>query len=136
MAWVMRTGTDTLNIISGDNTGNSHAFWRTVGRARGLGAGHGGQWCDVQDTVNLELNVWYHAAVTYDAVTDTLTLYKNGVLIDTGIASRVIPMTPPFTSVVTATVMNGMATWTISCVQLRFVQRADRSHLPATAATW
>jgi hypothetical protein len=68
------------NIISGSDSSGQHAFW--VPNAR-LSAGHNNTWDSVQDLVDLALNTWYHVAVSYDSPTQTLRLYKNGVLIST-----------------------------------------------------
>ncbi len=71
------------DFISGNATGQN-AFWVSNGF---LTAGHngasGGNWSYVIDTLVLQLNVWYHVAVTYDAATTTMKLYKNGLLIST-----------------------------------------------------
>ncbi|WP_395044219.1 LamG-like jellyroll fold domain-containing protein [Flavobacterium sp.] len=71
------------DFISGNATGQN-AFWVANGF---LTAGHngasGGNWSYVIDSVPLLLNVWYHVAVTYDATTTTMKLYKNGILIAT-----------------------------------------------------
>jgi len=47
-----------------------------------LFAGHKGAWETVIDNEILNADVWYHAAVTYDA-DGTMTLYKNGLVIST-----------------------------------------------------
>ncbi|HRD57536.1 MAG TPA: choice-of-anchor D domain-containing protein [Ferruginibacter sp.] len=62
------------NIISGNNT----ALFITNGK---LTAGHAGAnaYADVQDTANLTINTWYHIAVSYNAGTSEMKLYKNGV---------------------------------------------------------
>jgi hypothetical protein len=74
------SNTGSNNIISGSDSAGQHAFW--VPNMR-LSAGHNGNWGSVQDAVNLALNTWYHVAVSYDSATQTLRLYKNGVLIST-----------------------------------------------------
>jgi hypothetical protein len=38
----------------------------------------------VQDSVALEMGRWYFAALTYDSSTNTLTLYKDANVVDTG----------------------------------------------------
>lgn len=49
-----------------------------------LGAGH--NFNNAEDPTVLEANTWYHVAVTYDAATGTMILYKNGVAVATSIA--------------------------------------------------
>jgi len=75
-AWVYLTAnTGSNNIISGGNNTGQHAFWAP---GQTLSAGHNGNWSTVQDNTTLNLNQWYHVAVSYDAVSQTMTLYKNG----------------------------------------------------------
>jgi hypothetical protein len=89
MAWVRQTGEDTNNILSGDNTGTSHAFWFNCGpAANSLGGGHGGSWCDVEETFEPTLDVWYHVALTYDADSDTLRIYRDGAEVGSGTATQ------------------------------------------------
>ena len=78
----LTASSSTNNIISGSNSFGQHAFWvpNMI-----LSAGHNNTWGSVQDAVNLALNTWYHVAVSYDIATQTLRLYKNGVLISTAI---------------------------------------------------
>lgn len=78
----LTASSSTNNIISGSNSFGQHAFW--VPNMR-LSAGHNNTWGAVQDVVNLTLNTWYYVAVSYDSATQTLRLYKNGVLISTAI---------------------------------------------------
>lgn len=68
------------NIISGSGT----AFWFPGSQGFKLTAGHfttGNSFVDVQDPTPLVANKWYHVAVTYDAATTTMSLYKNGILV-------------------------------------------------------
>ncbi len=62
------------NIISGSTT----SLYVYQGK---LGAGH--NFNNVQDPALLSANTWYHVAVTYDAATTTMTLYKNGIPVST-----------------------------------------------------
>lgn len=67
------------NIISGTET----AFWFPGNQDFKLTAGHNSlPYNDVQDPVPLVANTWYHVAVTYDATSTTMILYKNGVEVD------------------------------------------------------
>lgn len=83
-AWVLlQTSNPTNPILSGNASGaTSHAFGAppTAGSPI-LSAGHNGVWNQVKDTVALSTGRWYHVAVTYDAATTTMRLYKNGALI-------------------------------------------------------
>jgi len=82
-AWVMVNNYGPQNnFISGGGNGQ-HALWCPNTNASKLSAGHNGSWTQVQDAVSLVLGTWYHVAVTYDAATTTMNLYKNGVLIST-----------------------------------------------------
>ncbi|MBA3683601.1 MAG: LamG domain-containing protein, partial [Bacteroidetes bacterium] len=67
------------NFISGGSAGQ-HALWAPASYSNKLSAGHNGAWNQVQDPVSLTLGTWYHIAVTYNAATTTLKLYKNGIL--------------------------------------------------------
>lgn len=71
------------NIISGGISDGQHAFWVPNTNAGKLSAGHNGFWYSVQDSEPLQANTWHHVAVTYDAATTTMMLYKNGVLVST-----------------------------------------------------
>jgi len=69
----------TSNIISGSDSSGQNAFWVPNGV---LSAGHNGTWNAVEDSNVLSLNTWYHVVVSYDYATQTLKLYKDGILID------------------------------------------------------
>jgi hypothetical protein len=66
------------NIISGTAT----AFWAPASAGSRLMAGHGGGFNQVQDPTPLVAATWYHVAVTYNATTQEMRLYKNGVLVN------------------------------------------------------
>ena len=91
--WIYRTGagvTNGGNLISG-NTGPGHVFWAPGIHSWVLSSGHANPWNQVQDTTGaIALNTWYHVAVTYDAATQTMRLYKDGTEVDseTGIAAN------------------------------------------------
>ncbi|HSN62227.1 MAG TPA: LamG domain-containing protein, partial [Ferruginibacter sp.] len=84
-AWIKPTAatlaTSSPNIISGDQT----ALFILAGQ---LTAGHAGAsvFADVQDPALLVADTWYHIAVSYDATTGTMKLYKDGLLVDTEIS--------------------------------------------------
>jgi hypothetical protein len=71
-AWVKMAATQCENIFSS----NQDPFWFTGGR---LSAGNGNNYSVVTDPVLFPINTWAHVAVTYDAGTSTMRLYKNGV---------------------------------------------------------
>lgn len=82
-AWIYVKSLSTQNnIISGGDSDGLHAFWIPNSSGK-LSAGHNGGWFSVEDSVPLSINTWYHIAVTYDAATSTMKLYKNGELVDT-----------------------------------------------------
>ncbi len=87
MAWVKRTGNDTLNIISGDGTNNSHAFWCACAPGDGLGGGHeAGGWCDVESGTSFPTGSWHHVAISYNSIDDRLLLYMDGNEVGQGTA--------------------------------------------------
>ena len=78
-AWInLRSiGAFTNNIISGV----ASAFWVPGGN---LSAGHNFANFAIQDPATLNTGQWYHVALTYDAGTNTMILYKDGVQVATG----------------------------------------------------
>ena len=92
-AWVywIDDATTTNNIISGHS---DHAFWISDFSGERLTAGHHGNWDDVADPDLFVPEVWTFVAVTYDpdVAGGTLTLYKNGLPVDSTIG--ISPPTP------------------------------------------
>jgi uncharacterized repeat protein (TIGR01451 family) len=79
-AWIFATALGGgRNIVS--SVQNNSPFW--IDTSNRLAAGHNGSFSQVSDTTTFTQNVWTHVAVTYDAGTNTLKLYKNGALIST-----------------------------------------------------
>jgi len=79
-AWIsINAINSTSNIISGSDSFGQNAFWVPNGV---LSAGHNGIWNAVEDSNVLSVNTWYHVALSYDYATQTLKLYKDGILID------------------------------------------------------
>ncbi|MEI6753955.1 MAG: LamG-like jellyroll fold domain-containing protein [Paludibacter sp.] len=75
-AWIKPSvATGYLNIVSGST---NHAFWVVNGQ---LCSGHNGNWFSVVDNATIPVNVWTHVAISYDAATTTMKLYKNGTLV-------------------------------------------------------
>lgn len=70
------------NLISGGSDGQ-HALYPSINYGNRISAGHNGIWNSVQDPTPILANTWYHVALTYDAATTTMKLYKNGVLVST-----------------------------------------------------
>jgi Concanavalin A-like lectin/glucanases superfamily/Protein of unknown function (DUF1573)/Secretion system C-terminal sorting domain len=79
-AWVnARTFTAfDVNIVSG----RISAFWAPGGN---LSSGHNSVYTIIQDPTPMVTGTWYHVAVTYDAGTNTMILYKNGIQVATGL---------------------------------------------------
>ena len=71
------------NIISGDPSNGTHAFWISLGYGYKLSAGHNGVWNAVQDPNQIPFGSWQHIAVTY--ASGTMTLYRNGIQVDQAI---------------------------------------------------
>ncbi len=89
-AWVYRTGSGANggnNIISGDENANGHALWAPDAYGNKLSGGHNQHWDMVQDTEALAISTWYFVALSYDNTTHEMTLYKNGVAIDSTVAT-------------------------------------------------
>eukprot|EP01035_Chromulina_nebulosa_P021303 gene21303-27600_t len=76
-AWVyVKSTSGAQNFISSFNA----PLWMSLGVLR---AGHAGSYSLVSDVTTMPINTWVHVAVTYDATSNTMKLYKNGVLIST-----------------------------------------------------
>ena len=84
-AWVnLTTVSGNRNIISSVNA----PFW--INGSGLLNGGHGGNYSQVTDATTFPLNKWTHVALTYDAATTTMRLYRDGILVNTntGVASN------------------------------------------------
>lgn len=78
-AWINSNNLGNFNnIISGDVT----ALYINDSI---LSAGHAFPYTEVQDTVKLLQNTWYHVAVTYNAATQEMRLYRNGIFVDSAL---------------------------------------------------
>jgi len=79
-AWVyMAADIGSNNVISGGGNNSDDAFWVP---GDNLSAGHNGNWQTVEDPSPFPLNTWTYIAVTYDANSQVMTLYKNGIQVD------------------------------------------------------
>ena len=80
-AWVKRVNGDNPanNIISG-NAG--HAFWAPQSQGSKLSAGHQGDFSIVQDSDALSEGEWTFVAVSFEAPSGIMTLYKNTSQVD------------------------------------------------------
>ena len=72
-------------IMAGSGSGSNHVFFAPNSNGKRLAASHNNNFSTVlvQDSEVLQVNTWYHVAVTYDVASTTMKLYKNGVLVDT-----------------------------------------------------
>ncbi len=75
-AWVYATATNCNHIV----TSRYASFWFYNGYLR---AGNNNNHYVVRDNTVFPVNTWVHVAVTYDAATSTMVLYRNGVAVDT-----------------------------------------------------
>lgn len=84
-AWINTSVIDGnyRNILSGSQT----YFYLLNGL---LTAGQAGNFTVVQDATPLVAGTWYHVAVTYDATTGNMILYKNGAAVAPGTAASYI----------------------------------------------
>lgn len=79
-AWVYCTNSSgSRNIISSMNC----PFWLNAGV---LTAGQAGNFTLIADASAFPVNTWVHVAVTYDAATTTMKLYRDGTLVNTNSA--------------------------------------------------
>ena len=75
-AWVYVTTTSgARNIISSTNA----PFWLNGST---LSAGQAGNYSSVADPTAFPANTWVHVAVTYNAATTTMTLYRDGIAVN------------------------------------------------------
>ncbi|MGC4035829.1 MAG: T9SS type A sorting domain-containing protein [Chitinophagaceae bacterium] len=76
-AWVyINSAGGAQNIISSLNA----PFWLNGGV---LSAGQGGSYTAVTDATTISTGKWVYVAVTYDAATTTMKLYKDGIVVST-----------------------------------------------------
>lgn len=91
-AWIkINASANGNHFISSGSGSNGSVLWAPGIYNYSLSAGHNGNWNQVQDLSPLTLGTWYHVAVTYDAPSTTMHLYRNGVLVASNTS------VPPFT---------------------------------------
>ncbi|MEP6713808.1 MAG: LamG-like jellyroll fold domain-containing protein, partial [Ferruginibacter sp.] len=84
-AWINLASTSgASNIVSGNNT----YFYVTAGGI--LTAGQSGSIAVVSDVTALVPGIWYHVAVTFNATSGAMNLYKNGAVVSSGVAPAYI----------------------------------------------
>jgi len=83
-AWVKRTGSGSNNIMSGVDAAGGHVFFASTSSQNDhLAAGHDNHFDIVYDSTGpLELDTWYHVAVTFDYTSGEMVLYKDGTEVD------------------------------------------------------
>jgi len=77
--WVYARSASSNNIISS----SSSPFWLAGNKLSAINNGG----ATISEVGSFQLNQWVHVAVTFNAVTNVLTLYKNGVAVATGTGS-------------------------------------------------
>lgn len=82
-AWINLPVVSNDGIFHNITSGSQTALYVLNGH---LTAGHNPTYNTVQDGAVLLANTWYHVAVTFDNSTGTMVLYKNGVVVQSGIA--------------------------------------------------
>lgn len=78
-AWIYANASGSNNIISS----GSAAFWLAGGKLSAFNNGG----AVIQDPSFFPLNQWVHVAVTFNSSTSLLSLYKNGILVNSGISN-------------------------------------------------
>lgn len=95
-AWIkVGASTNGNNLISTGTGAQGSVFWVPGTTTYDLSAGHDGNWTQVQDPTPLVLGTWYHVAVSYDAPSKTMNLYKNGILVSSNTAVNPFSGTNP-----------------------------------------
>jgi alpha-tubulin suppressor-like RCC1 family protein len=82
-AWIYANASGSNNMISS----SSSPFWLMGGKLSAVNNGG----AVFQDPSAFPLNQWVHVAVTYNASTSFLSLYKNGILVNSGTTTSGYP---------------------------------------------
>lgn len=92
-AWIRipNPSVGTFNILSQSNAASSLFVYNGILRA-GQNPSYPEQ---VNNPTPLAANTWYHVAVTYDATTNVMQLYTNGVLVSTATAAAIVSAGEP-----------------------------------------
>ena len=85
--------TNTLSAFPNILSGSGTALFLNNGQ---LSGGHSPSFNQVLDPTPLSVGTWYHVAISYDAGTGTLSLYKDGVLVSSAAAPS---YTEPFLNI-------------------------------------
>ena len=85
-AWIYANASGSNNIISS----GSSPFWLSGGVLSAMNNGG----TVIQDPTGFLLSQWVHVAVTFDATTSTINIYKNGVLVISGVSGSGYPSDP------------------------------------------
>ena len=85
-AWIYANASGSNNIISS----GSSPFWLSGGVLSAMNNGG----TVIQDPTGFLLSQWVHVAVTFDATTSTINVYKNGVLVISGVSGSGYPSDP------------------------------------------
>ncbi|MEM7656420.1 MAG: LamG domain-containing protein [Bacteroidota bacterium] len=107
-AWIKLTPNSDLSnpLLSSVGFGEGHLLWMLAEFDYRLAAGHNGRWDQVIDSEPLAMG-WHHVALTYDAHTLEIKLYKNGKLIS--LAEGVAPTNDPHLQIGSAPFMSHLA---------------------------
>jgi len=139
-AWIkIRASNTGNNIISGSATSGGHAFWAPGINNYKLSAGHDFTWAAVQDPTALSFDTWYHVAVTYDAASHMMHLYKNGVLVSSNNTVQPVGSVSPMSigafsgSFSINGEMDEVRIWNVARTQCQ-IQQFMNCEIPSTAA--
>lgn len=139
-AWVrIGTSLNGNNLISAGSGVSGSAFWAPGIYNYSLSAGHNGDWNQVQDNAPLTQGTWYHVAVTYDAPSTTMKLYKNGILVSSSNTVPAFSGTHPLHigafagTFVTTGSMDEVRIWNRALCQSE-IQNNMHCEIPSTAA--
>lgn len=91
-AWVYATSavTGASMVVIGSTNGSPNAHSLSL-MGNGVAAGHGGTSLTYQatDSTAFPLNSWVHLATTYDATSNAMVLYRNGVAVSANASATV-----------------------------------------------
>ncbi len=83
-AWVYKVSTDGWDaLVSKGTTGDNHNYSLNTNNASVTFSFWNGQYYDSYSSFTLNKNRWYHLAATYHDASNTVKLYRDGVLLTT-----------------------------------------------------